>query len=518
MSADETGDYRNFNGLLIGLVVSVAALACGQAEPLHQELQGSGGARVDGTGGTGGVDAAPDVGDPGEPPAMDGGTSIEVVPNCSDGLQNGMETDVDCGGPDCAPCSQGLKCVVPRDCVNRVCTDAICQSAACGDGIANGRETDVDCGGSDCTKCGDGKGCLAGTDCQSAICANGTCQVPTCSDNVRNGAETDTDCGGPVCDKCSNGRKCGTDADCMSAVCHQTCQSASCADRVKNGSETDVDCGGTCSKCSDGKTCALAGDCTSGVCNVTCQTASCSDSVRNGGETDVDCGGGMCPKCADGDRCMGNSDCTSNVCSSGSCQAPSCTDGIKNGTETDIDCGGTCARKCDVGQGCGVNADCMGNVCTSGTCRAPWRVQYKAGDTSAMTLSPKPFFQIVSSGGAPTPLTEFVIRYWYTQDTVTPQQSHCDYAQVGCNNISIRFQTMATPRPGADIYMDVTFTDGAGSLTDSTRDIQTRFNGQTYPTYTQTGDYSFDPTKTTYADWDHVALYHNGTLVWGHEP
>ena len=36
--------------------------------------------------------------------------------------------------------------------------------------------------------------------------------------------------------------------------------------------------------------------------------------------------------------------------------------------------------------------------------------------------------------------------------------------------------------------------------------------------YTETGDYSFDPTKTSFTDWDHVTLYRNGVLVWGTEP
>ena len=36
--------------------------------------------------------------------------------------------------------------------------------------------------------------------------------------------------------------------------------------------------------------------------------------------------------------------------------------------------------------------------------------------------------------------------------------------------------------------------------------------------YTQTNDYSFDATKTSYADWTKVTLYRNGVLVWGVEP
>src|SRR4051812_22871088 len=32
-----------------------------------------------------------------------------------DGMKDGAETDVDCGGPSCAPCGDGLACVVDSD-------------------------------------------------------------------------------------------------------------------------------------------------------------------------------------------------------------------------------------------------------------------------------------------------------------------------------------------------------------------------------------------------------------------
>ncbi len=53
--------------------------------------------------------------------------SDDPTPTCTDGVQNGNETGVDCGG-DCAPCP------------------------TCDDGIQNGNETGVDCGG-DCDPC-----------------------------------------------------------------------------------------------------------------------------------------------------------------------------------------------------------------------------------------------------------------------------------------------------------------------------------------------------------------------------
>ena len=73
-------------------------------------------------------------------------------PSCTDGVKNGSESDVDCGGPDCAPCADGRACGGDNDCRSRVCTGLVCQTPSCSDGFANGDETGVDCGGS-CPPC-----------------------------------------------------------------------------------------------------------------------------------------------------------------------------------------------------------------------------------------------------------------------------------------------------------------------------------------------------------------------------
>lgn len=51
--------------------------------------------------------------------------------------QNGLETDVDCGGPSCTPCPSGSKCLVDSDCLYNNCplpapatADPICVSPA----------------------------------------------------------------------------------------------------------------------------------------------------------------------------------------------------------------------------------------------------------------------------------------------------------------------------------------------------------------------------------------------------
>jgi hypothetical protein len=88
----------------------------------------------------------------------------------------------------------------------------------CFDGVKNGHETGIDCGGPECQLCPSGQGCETGADCQSAVCNAGICADPSCSDGIRNGFESDVDCGG-FCNPCPIGDHCGVDSDCGTDNC-----------------------------------------------------------------------------------------------------------------------------------------------------------------------------------------------------------------------------------------------------------------------------------------------------------
>jgi hypothetical protein len=69
-------------------------------------------------------DAAPDVG------AQDTGMPEGSTGRCADGLQNGAETDVDCGA-ECGGCIAGKRCVASTDCAGNVsCTGGVCAAAS----------------------------------------------------------------------------------------------------------------------------------------------------------------------------------------------------------------------------------------------------------------------------------------------------------------------------------------------------------------------------------------------------
>src|SRR5262249_2909391 len=66
------------------------------------------------------------------------------------------------------------------DCPSKICQNNTCVPATCADTVKNGSESDIDCGGKDCAGCDDGKTCLAPGDCASGVCTGGKCAPPAC--------------------------------------------------------------------------------------------------------------------------------------------------------------------------------------------------------------------------------------------------------------------------------------------------------------------------------------------------
>jgi len=103
-----------------------------------------------------------------------------------------------------------------------VLSTSSCVVSSCHDGIRNGDESDIDCGGSCVAACGDGDHCFADSDCASGVCGSdsrcATVVVISCSDGIRNGDESDVDCGGSCGATCDLGFNCGADADCKSGT------------------------------------------------------------------------------------------------------------------------------------------------------------------------------------------------------------------------------------------------------------------------------------------------------------
>ncbi len=139
-------------------------------------------------------------------------------------------------------------------------TAGVC--SGCGNGVQDGQETDVDCGGGGrCAlhKCEEGKKCFMHSDCESGHCAlfAGVCVARARGDIV-------------VAPPKPNGTACTVDDECASGRCDDdTSVCGSCQDGIANGDEAGVDCGhAACplSKCPHSVTCTTALDCKSNRC------------------------------------------------------------------------------------------------------------------------------------------------------------------------------------------------------------------------------------------------------------
>ncbi|QFZ21835.1 glycoside hydrolase family 9 protein [Saccharothrix syringae] len=125
---------------------------------------------------------------------------------------------------------------------------------------------------------------------------------------------------------------------------------------------------------------------------------------------------------------------------------------------------------------------------------------------------------LVNRGQSAVDRSTATLRYWFTGDTANANyQVFCDWAVVGCANVRATVVKLPTARPGADSYLQVSFTAGTLAAGASTGDIQLRVAKSDWSTFNQADDHSYR-VSATLTDFDRVTAYSGGTLVWGAEP
>ena len=107
-------------------------------------------------------------------------------------------------------------------------------SNTCTDGIQNGAETDIDCGGGSCPRCADGKKCSTRNDCASALCIGGVCKSCVANDECGLEANGLTECfcrfsklvpGTKICTN-QAGRTLGVGTPCSGCNANEACTPA----------------------------------------------------------------------------------------------------------------------------------------------------------------------------------------------------------------------------------------------------------------------------------------------------
>lgn len=128
-------------------------------------------------------------------------------------------------------------------------------------------------------------------------------------------------------------------------------------------------------------------------------------------------------------------------------------------------------------------------------------------------------FQLANTGASVIDLANVKLRYYYTIDGEKDQNFWCDWSPVGSANITGRFVRISPAEANADYCVEIGFTAGTGSLAaGQSIEIQARVAKTDWSNYTQSNDYSFNANATNFVDWQKVAVYDSGVLVWGVEP
>ncbi|MBR9682709.1 MAG: hypothetical protein GOV02_03470, partial [Candidatus Aenigmarchaeota archaeon] len=249
--------------------------------------------------------------------------TVAQAESCDDGIENQDETCID-GGGICGPlCAAGEGCSDTNlDCesggVAVVCVDNVCSS--CTNLVQDGDETDVDCGGT-CNSelllsCILEQTCDADSDCSTSYCREGECRV-----DCEQHHEDCTSClaEDSTCDYYTSGGAgyCFYN-DFVSGSCDEprsvdfyitACYESSCSVNVL---PANAGCGYQTDACDNnyfnGVYCY-----TDNICTNQYTPSHCSNGLKDAhiGETDVDCGSGSgCGLCATWESCITIADCS----------------------------------------------------------------------------------------------------------------------------------------------------------------------------------------------------------------
>ncbi|MCM3702390.1 HYR domain-containing protein [Paenibacillus macerans] len=139
-------------------------------------------------------------------------------------------------------------------------------------------------------------------------------------------------------------------------------------------------------------------------------------------------------------------------------------------------------------------------------------------------ITPRISFENTSS--STIQLSNLKLRYYFTVDGDMSQTFFADTARVSgsSTNRSIKsyvsgsFQKTVS-KPTSDYYLEISFASGAGTLKPGEKVlVEGSFLKSIFSIYTQSNDYSFNPSARDYVDTGKITAYLSGSLVAGMEP
>jgi len=147
---------------------------------------------------------------------------------------------------------------------------------------------------------------------------------------------------------------------------------------------------------------------------------------------------------------------------------------------------------------------------------APAALAYHVGSAGSDMV--EPWFTVTNTSGQTLSLSTVKIRYYFTIDSASSYQYTCEWAQIGCGNITGTIGTLPSPTATADHYLEVGFSGGSLAPGASTGDMQLRMNAAGWAPVNQANDYSFNASQTSYGSSSTITLAVDGAIVSGTAP
>ncbi len=327
--------------LPLSFVAALVLFGCTQDFEQYRPGEGAGGNPAGGApaGGAGGLGGSGATGAGATGAGGSGGGPECTVPG--DCLGADACNDPTCTAGTCglAPKADGTACPKDGKCMSGMCVPPTCTNL-----MEDGAETDVDCGGGVCLPCGEGLGCDNDSDCLTGVCdGNNICVPCNDSDQCESTSYCNTDATPDTCEDdlavgspCEDDSACQGNANCVDGFCcngpcNGECESCADADSIGMNGEcslidiaADPDPDDECSSmgCQSGACNALAAACALDPAGTSCGAATCANAMLT--ERECDAAGGCMDvnsACGVGYACTGNgSACETSCNDNGDCQ------------------------------------------------------------------------------------------------------------------------------------------------------------------------------------------------------
>ena len=149
-------------------------------------------------------------------------------------------------------------------------------------------------------------------------------------------------------------------------------------------------------------------------------------------------------------------------------------------------------------------------------------LKYQNESTQAAQIAAE--YQVSNTSDTPVALGSLIIRYFFSSEETsgwTPSVFNAEVKGPGDAyqkaEGTLKVVPLGSKVEGADTYAELTFAAGPMLAKGATAAVKWALQPSNYsePNQVQSNDYSYNAADTAFTVWDHVAIYQDGTLVWG---